>query len=39
MTLDFEVLNPVPDPRERLVIYRAADAASHAAPARLADPL
>jgi transcriptional regulator with XRE-family HTH domain len=33
--LDFEVLNPLPDPRERLVIYRAADAASQAALDRL----
>ena len=35
--LDFEVLTPLPDPRERLVIYRAADPGSLAALDRLAD--
>jgi transcriptional regulator with XRE-family HTH domain len=31
LTIDFEVLNPLQDPDQRLVIYRAADAASQAA--------
>ncbi|MDT7579351.1 MAG: hypothetical protein QOK35_615 [Pseudonocardiales bacterium] len=35
VNLDFEVLNPLPDPSERLVIYRAADAISQAALDRL----
>lgn len=39
VTLDFEVLNPLPDPRERLVIYRAADATSQAALDRLTEGL
>ena len=35
VNLDFEVLTPLPDPRERLVIYRAADAAAQAVLDRL----
>ena len=35
VSVDFEVLTPLPDPRERLVIYRAADAESQAALDRL----
>jgi hypothetical protein len=31
ITVEFEVLTPLPDPAHRLVIYRAADAASRAA--------
>jgi hypothetical protein len=37
VTIDFQVLNPLPDSRERLVIYRAADAASQAALSCLPD--
>ncbi|HEY0814879.1 MAG TPA: helix-turn-helix transcriptional regulator [Pseudonocardia sp.] len=37
VTLDFDVLHPLPDARERLVIYRAADAASQAALTRLTE--
>lgn len=35
LTVDFEVLHPMADPHERLVIYRAADAASQQALDRL----
>jgi transcriptional regulator with XRE-family HTH domain len=35
VSVDFEVLTPLPDPRERLVIYRAADSGSQAALDRL----
>lgn len=37
LTVDFEVLIPLQDPDQRLVIYRAADAASQAALDRLAE--
>ena len=31
LTVEYEVLTPLQDPDQRLIIYRAADAASHAA--------
>lgn len=35
LTIDYEVLSPLPDPQQRLVVYRAADAASEDALTRL----